>query len=350
MRKVLRMLGIAILIPVVLVLLVLAASAVISPPAGGKKIAREIEIPYRALVAHRGASFIAPEATEPAYLMAREMGADYLEADLQRTADGVIVVFHDDTLERTTNVATVFPERKNDLLETFTYEELLELDTGSWFNETFPELARNTYVNLNIITLEELLDIAESGSNNPGLYLETKSADRQAGYEEQIVEILRKRGWLDGTAAIANPNDALNKAVGAPTVNTASGPARVIFQSFYPGSIARLKQLAPDVPRVLLISQETESEQGWSNLLEQAAADAQGIGPVGYLGWPWKVGPAHRAGLIVHPYTINAAWQMKLLTFFGADGFFSDQTAIALEALGKGKIVDVEAIFNRIGY
>jgi glycerophosphoryl diester phosphodiesterase len=61
------------------------------------------------LIAHRGASWEAPEHTLAAYELAVRQGADFVEPDLQMTADGVLVCLHDTTLERTTNVAEVFP-------------------------------------------------------------------------------------------------------------------------------------------------------------------------------------------------------------------------------------------------
>src|SRR5678815_927111 len=63
------------------------------------------------LIAHRGASGYAPEHTLAAYRLAMEQGADYVEQDLGVTKDGVLVCLHDDTLERTTNVEEVFPDR-----------------------------------------------------------------------------------------------------------------------------------------------------------------------------------------------------------------------------------------------
>ncbi|MFD2989981.1 glycerophosphodiester phosphodiesterase [Sphingopyxis terrae] len=56
------------------------------------------------VIAHRGASGHAPESTLPAYELAHEWGVDYLELDAQLTADGEVVIFHDNTLERTSNV------------------------------------------------------------------------------------------------------------------------------------------------------------------------------------------------------------------------------------------------------
>ena len=57
------------------------------------------------VIAHRGASGHAPEHTFAAWDLALEMGADYIEQDLQMSADGVLVVLHDDTLDRTTGGA-----------------------------------------------------------------------------------------------------------------------------------------------------------------------------------------------------------------------------------------------------
>jgi len=214
MKKLLRILGLIVLIPVGLLFLLIVVMSIISPPRGGKKTAAALQVPYPAVVAHRGLSGLAPEATLPAYLLARECGADYLEADLQRTADGVIIVFHDDTPARTTNAARVFPGRENDPIGSFTYAELTELDAGSWFNEAFPELARAAYAGLKILTLDELIDIAEGGNNNPGLYLETKAPSSYPGIEAQIVEILRARGWIGGPAPKpAPPDPSLNAAV-----------------------------------------------------------------------------------------------------------------------------------------
>ena len=68
-------------------------------------------VPELAVVAHRGSTYWAPEETESAYRWARETGADYLEADLQVSKDGVILALHDTDLKRTTNIEDVFGER-----------------------------------------------------------------------------------------------------------------------------------------------------------------------------------------------------------------------------------------------
>ena len=67
-------------------------------------------VPLYACVAHRGSTYWAPEETEAAWRWARNMGADYLESDLQVTKDGVVLANHDENLKRTTNIASVFSD------------------------------------------------------------------------------------------------------------------------------------------------------------------------------------------------------------------------------------------------
>ncbi|MDR3273003.1 MAG: hypothetical protein LBT29_05945, partial [Flavobacteriaceae bacterium] len=65
-------------------------------------------IPENIVVAHRGSTFWTPEETEAAYRWAREIGADYLECDMQITKDGIVLALHDDNLARTTNIEQVY--------------------------------------------------------------------------------------------------------------------------------------------------------------------------------------------------------------------------------------------------
>src|SRR5262245_37828135 len=97
-------------------------------------------------IAHRGASAYAPEHTAAAYRLALAQHADYVEQDLAVTKDGVLVCLHDDTLERTTNVEDVFPQRgvmdpetgrRQWLVVDFTLAEIKQLDAGSWFAPQF---------------------------------------------------------------------------------------------------------------------------------------------------------------------------------------------------------------------
>lgn len=136
-----RSLRIAITISAVVSLFLTALlllSGVLGNPSEGKKLARALGIPRPAIIAHRGASYVAPEETRPAFLLARELGAAYLEFDVQRTRDGVLIAPHDDDLSRTTNVSEVFPGREKDTVDTFTFTELRQLDAGPGLTAASP--------------------------------------------------------------------------------------------------------------------------------------------------------------------------------------------------------------------
>ncbi|MGL5918536.1 MAG: glycerophosphodiester phosphodiesterase [Cetobacterium sp.] len=95
------------------------------------------------ILAHRGASGTAPENTIAAFKKALIDGCDGFEFDVQQTKDRKLVVFHDWTLERTSN--------GSGYLRDYTLEELKKLDAGSWFSEQF--------IGERIPTLKEVLDI-----------------------------------------------------------------------------------------------------------------------------------------------------------------------------------------------
>jgi len=97
------------------------------------------DLPTRpALIAHRGASMLAPENT----LASGELAADYdalgFETDVRISLDGVPFLMHDDTLSRTTNIAEIFPDRLDDDASSFTMDELKQLNAGLWFIQKDP--------------------------------------------------------------------------------------------------------------------------------------------------------------------------------------------------------------------
>lgn len=145
-------------------------------------------------IGHRGASGYAPEHTIPAYDLALQMGADYIEQDLQLTKDGVLVVLHDETLDRT---ARSSEENCTGSVIDKTLEQIKTCDAGSWFNEENPQNAREEYVGLEIPTLEEVFLRYGSGVN---YYIETKNPDEAPGMEEQLLRLMDEYG-LTGPAA-----------------------------------------------------------------------------------------------------------------------------------------------------
>lgn len=288
------------------------------------------QLPRHLVIAHRGASYLAPEETMAAYQLARDLGADYLEMDIQRTKDGALVAIHDDTPARTTNVAEVFPGREKQNISEFTLAELKQLDAGSWFNRKYPERARKGYVGLKILTLEEVLDVAGANGTKHPVYIETKSADRYPGVEKDLVDLLQSHGWLDGE----------------------SGPLpKVVFQSFYSESLVKLGELARKVPRIyLLVPEVLEKEGGWGPMLKRAAQIGAGIGPAGTLCWPWHVGSAHRHRLVVHAFTLDETWQFRLMTWFGVDGCFTNRCDALMEYYGRPSVKKADEILAELGY
>jgi len=122
------------------------------------------------LIAHRGASHLAPENTIVAGETAVEHGVVGWEVDIQISIDGKLFLMHDDTLTRTTDVEDIFPNRKNDRAETFTLSELRQLDVGSWFVDkdpygaiTFGRISEedgDNYRGIQIPTFEEVLNFS----------------------------------------------------------------------------------------------------------------------------------------------------------------------------------------------
>ena len=323
-----KYLVLVIALSLLLLLLFYGAYYIINPSQSGEEIVSRYQIPYPAISAHRGASIVAPESTAPAYIRARESGADYLEADLQLTKDGRVVIFHDRTLEDKSNVEQVFPHREDYRVGNFTYKELQQLDFGSWFNQKKSGYADPEFEGLNIITLEKLIKIAEAGRNNPGLMLEFKHPYDHEHLEKKTVDILSEKDWLE----IEDVTDVRGEET---PVNVGQGAGRLIFMSFDIESLNSIKKLAPQFPRILLITDNMITRRSWSRWLETAKELVHGLGAKGFMTWPWHIAAAHEKGLFVFPYTINELWQIKILSRFRADGFITDRPEIVVDFLER---------------
>jgi glycerophosphoryl diester phosphodiesterase len=154
-----------------------AASAATGPRAGASHVL---------VIAHRGDSEVAPENTLPAMTAAARAGADLVEFDVQRTSDGHLVVVHDTTFARTTDVAQVFPGRVDDPVGSFTLAEVRRLDAGSWLSPA--------YAGTRVPTLDELL--ATMRPTHTGLLLELKNPELYPGYETQVARALTRTGFV----------------------------------------------------------------------------------------------------------------------------------------------------------
>jgi glycerophosphoryl diester phosphodiesterase len=174
------------------------------------------------------------------------------------------------------------------------------------------------------LTLEDVIKIASSGRSGQRLYIESKSPEINFGVEEKIVSALKSAGWLD--------------------------KSKVVFQSFSLDSLKRFSELAPEISRVYLVDEKMEKESGWEKIIKDASGIADAVGPVGYIAWPWNIRKAHKAGLIVHVYTINALWQVRLVNLFGADGIFTDKCDMLLKHYSRDLKENPADILKRYGY
>jgi len=234
------------------------------------------------LIAHRGASGDAPEHTLAAYRRAIEVGADLVEPDIQITRDGVPVCLHDTTLERTTDVEAVFPDRsvvvkgrKTWPVGDFTLAELKTLDAGVWKGERF--------AGERIVTFDELLTLVRG---KVGLLVETKAPDAndRAGVsmERRVLDVLKAHGLDRPGADPATP---------------------IVFQSFSADSLKAFQALGSKLPRLLLVG-----EKDWSPaLLDDLPSYAAGIAPnkVIVAKHPEMVAAAHAKGLSVTVWTFR---------------------------------------------
>jgi glycerophosphoryl diester phosphodiesterase len=262
-------------------------------------------IPPHAVIAHRGASHDAPEETATAYRKARAMNADYFEMDIQRTKDGKLIALHDASFDRTTDIATKFPDLVGAPPNRVTWAQVQQLDAGSWFNAAHADRAHDDYRGARVLSLDDVIDIAEEkGANMSRLYIETKEPERYPGIEDDIVALLAKRGWL-------KPDFIAN--------------GRVVFQSFSAASLKKLALLAPSVPRVYLVDEDNLAKEGSLDKLVEVARDVGcGIGPKGTMALQLSA-HAHERGLVVHPWVLDEGWQLALAKTAGIDGVFTNR-------------------------
>ena len=255
-------------------------------------------IPDVAVVAHRGSSGSAPENTIAAVELAVHEQVSFVEVDVQRTADGVLVVVHDTTLARTTDVARAFPDRAPWRVGDFTRAELDRLDAGSWYGSEF--------LGEPIPTLSDVLDTIGSAT---GLMLELKVPKLYPGIEAQVVDELSARDeWLTG----ALRSDQL------------------VVQSFRRRSVRAFADLAPDIPTALLFwrrptSVELRAASWWVRQvnLSQRVADRRLVDQV------------HALGMTTGLYTVNTADRMQDCLGVGADAVITDYPRLLQDVLAR---------------
>jgi glycerophosphoryl diester phosphodiesterase len=241
---------------------------------------------------HRGAAGLAPENTVPSFALALELGADVLELDVHGSRDGAIVVFHDPTLERTTDGAGPLAEH--------TLAELQGLDAGAAFTRDgtdFPYRGQGIRIPL----LEDVL------RRFPGVWCNMEIKAGTPGIVDDVLGIVRRAGAAERMVLAAEHDDIMGEiraaADGIPTGASTTDVMGFVqamqmgtLDSYQPPGCAL--QIPPQIGDLPLVT-------------------------------PELVAAAHAADVAVHVWTINQRDQMEGLIALGVDGIMSDLPGLA---------------------
>ncbi|MEU9448410.1 glycerophosphodiester phosphodiesterase family protein [Streptomyces sp. NPDC048277] len=251
------------------------------------------------VLAHRGASAYAPENTLAAIDKAAAMGFTWVENDVQRTRDGRLVVIHDDSLERTTNVEQVFPGRAPWKVKDFTAAEIARLDAGSWFSPS--------YAGTRVPTLAQYMRRVEH--NHERLLLEIKNPELYPGVERQILKTLSNEGWLD--------RGHLD---------------RIVVQSFSADSLRIVHELKPSVTTGYLGTPSVASLRQYARFSDLINPSVGSIS-TGYVSAVHSVEGPHGRRLRVFTWTVNDAVTTWKAVGYGVDGIITNKPDVVRAAL-----------------
>jgi len=281
-----------------------------SPPAGPQPVNG-----YPFVSAHRGGAAYAPENTMIAFRNAVRLGVDELEADAQLTSDGVLILLHDDTLDRTTECSgTVI---------SMTLAEVQNCDAAYWFSPgqrtTRPDMGREHPLRGQGVVAPQLAELfaymVVLGEASPFASIEIKNIPNESNFDPTGTQV-------------ATPLVALIQSFGLQD--------KVVVQSFFPTSLNVVKQLDPSIRTQFL----TTSEIGItaSNNLAFVVSNGHDIAAPNYDAPDFTaefVQTAQAAGKLVVPYTTDTALDIQATAALGVDGLITNYPACMLVLAGR---------------
>ncbi len=235
--------------------------------------------------AHRGAAGYCPENTMAAFNHAIELGATGIETDVHMTADGKLVLIHDETLQRTTGS----PKWVKDI----ELAELKELDAGSWYDPTFQ--------GERVPELNELLALIKRTKLVVNLELKNTYVS-YPGLEEALIEAVGQYDLAD----------------------------RVIISSFNHYSLVKCKQLAPEIRTGILYMEGLYEPWDYA-----ATTRADALHAFHHAVQPELVAKAATHGIVYHPWTVNDPVEMRRLVDAGVAGIITDYPDRLAEVLNQ---------------
>ena len=283
------------------------------------------------VVAHRGDSAHAPENTLEAARLARSSGADAWELDVQLTRDGVAVVIHDDSLERTTDVGVRFARNPRAeagfLVADFDFEEIRSLDAGSWFVEQ-PGGARSAdwFDTRSVLTTRAVDEFTSGRIRVPGL--------------RECLEFTVAEDWLVNVELKSYPRlDPRLLVAVLEAVRATDSEDRVLLSSFDHNDLAAATSLRPSLALGVLAETPLKRPERYVREIVEADAFHPSAGSLGALSRAYRNQPSAEtlnvdtlrdladAGVPVLVYTVNDAEHGGLATHLaraGVTGIFTD--------------------------
>lgn len=235
-------------------------------------------LPSPVIFAHRGASIRAPENTLAAFVLAKAQKADAIELDVKLSADGVPVVIHDPTVNRTTDGSGT--------VAALSLAALKELDAGEGqqiptLDEVFAEMGKDFFINV---------ELTNYTTPNDDLV-------------QKVVDLIQKHERTQTT----------------------------LFSSFLPKTLHRAEELLPQTPRGLLT---LPNLMGWvERVYTFRTGNYQALHPHRKNASARQIKQAHRMGRRVHVWTVNDPDEMRKLANWGVDGIFTDDPRLAWQSL-----------------
>ncbi|MBF0203076.1 MAG: hypothetical protein HQK67_01920 [Desulfamplus sp.] len=263
------------------------------------------------IIAHRGARSIAPENTIIAAEIARIIGADLWETDINVTSDGHMIIFHDDHLLRTTNAKTIFSHNNTFCLDEFDLSQIQMLDTGTAFIETDPfgEIAAGnvstqyleSFRGEKVPTLEEVLNYTQEKQWTVNLELKELSVKlKKFPLPQMVVEMIR-RMKID--------------------------PELIIISSFNHAWLKEVQILFPELEVQALVGYDLGHEMLWSNYcFDTYNINSDMISME-------EITKLKNMGKKVNIFTVNKKEDMVQYINAGVDGIFTDYPQIMKKLL-----------------
>lgn len=230
------------------------------------------------------------------------MGFRWVENDVQRTKDGELVIMHDDTLKRTTNVEELFPDRAPWKVADFTAAEIATLDAGSWFSPK--------YAGQRVPTLKQYMN--RVSRNHQKLVFEFKKPELYPGIEKQGLEVLRKTGWLD------------RHHVGS----------KLVIQSFSAESVKTVHALRPDVKTGFLGTPAVADLPKYAEFSDQINSTHGSISN-DYVAAIHALKGPHGKPLEIFTWTVNDAAAARRVADFGVDGIITNTPDVVRRAISE---------------